>query len=135
MLSEEQINFLEKYSEMLENLPSLKTLYDLATKEGIVYHSAIELIFYYAESSKGYMLEAIQEYDPLTLENVVTVALKGKIDPRDKLFITKLRFKTGSLKAVGSDQIINNLYEILKVSYSIDLYKLKNLTLGLSNRW
>ena len=135
MLSEEQIKFLEKYSSMLENLPSLKTLYDFATKEGIVYHSAIELIFYYAESSKCYMLEAVQEYDHITFENVVTVSIKGKIDPKDKLFITRLRFKTGGLETVGKDQILNNLYEILKVSYSIDLYKLKNLTLGLSNRW
>ena len=81
------------------------------------------------------MLEAVQEYDPLSLENVVTISLKGRIDPRDRLFITKLRFRTGRLEAVGNDQIINNLYEILKVSYNIDIHKLKNLTLGLSNRW
>ena len=135
MLSEKQVNFLEKYSNMLEGLPSLKTLYDFATKEGIVHQNAIELIFYYAESSKGYILEAIQEHDPLAFENVVTIAIKGRIDPRDKLFISKLRFKTGGLKAVGNDQILNNLYEILKVSYNVDLYKLKNLVLGMSNRW
>lgn len=135
MLSEKQINFLEKYSEMLERLPSLKTLYDFATKGGIVHNEAIEIIFYYAESSKGYMLEAIQEFDPAKMGAVVTVKLKARIDPRDCLLVTKLYFKTGDLKAVGNDQIINNLYEILKVSYNIDLYKLKNLVLGMSNRW
>lgn len=135
MLSEKQISFLEKYSDMLEGLPSLKTLYDFATKEGIVHNEAIELIFYYAESSKGYMLEAVQEFDPARIETVVTVKLKARIDPRDCLLVTKLNFKIGGLKAVEKDQIINNLYEILKVSYNIDLYKLKNLVLSMSNRW
>ena len=135
MLSEKQVNFLEKYSSMLERLPSLKTLYDFATKEGIAHNEAIELIFYYAESSKGYMLEAVQEFDPVKIETVVTVTLKARIDPRDCLLVTKLNFRIGGLKAVGNDQIVNNLYEILKVSYNVDLYKLKNLVLGMSNRW
>lgn len=123
-LSEKQIEFLKTNSEFIEKLPTIRSLYERALEYGIQTNDSLQLLLLYADQSEKYKLRVVRFQAMLSTEIRVRVTVMDLDRRGDSLGLVEFVVDP----SLDKEEIIEEVYRVVKNRYKVDLNKLTNLT-------